>query len=69
MITVARQDLLRGIPTMGSIGNPLGQGYNSSYNALQMNFQKRFSHGLQFNVNYTWMKSTRQLLLRRAVLQ
>ncbi len=57
IITVARQDLLRGIPTMGSIGNPLGQGYNSSYNALQMNLQKRFSHGFQFNVNYTWMKS------------
>jgi len=30
----------------------------SSYNALQMSFNKRFSHGLQFNVNYTWMKST-----------
>ena len=57
LITVARQDLLRGIPTMGSIGNPLGQGYNSSYNALQMNFVKRFSRGLQFNINYTWMKS------------
>ena len=42
---------------MGSIGNPLGQGYNSSYNALQMNFVKRFSRGLQFNINYTWMKS------------
>ena len=53
LITVARQDLLRGIPTMGSIGNPLGQGYNSSYNALQMNFVKRFSRGLQFNINYT----------------
>ena len=58
LITVARQDLLRGIPTMGSIGNPLGQGYNSSYNALQMNFIKRFTHGIQFNINYTRMKST-----------
>ena len=58
LITVARQDLLRGIPTMGSIGNPLGQGYNSSYNALQMNFNKRFTHGVQMNINYTWMKST-----------
>ncbi|MBI2687731.1 MAG: TonB-dependent receptor [Acidobacteria bacterium] len=57
-ITVARQDLLRGIPTMSSIGDPLAQGYNSSYNALQMNFVKRFTHGVQFNINYTWMKST-----------
>jgi hypothetical protein len=58
IITVARQDLLRPIPTMGSIGNPLGQGYTSSYNALQTSFSKRFSNGLQFNINYTWMKST-----------
>lgn len=57
IITVARQDLLRPIPTMGSIGNPLGQGYNSIYNALQANFRKRFSRGLQFQANYTWMKS------------
>ncbi|HEU0119638.1 MAG TPA: TonB-dependent receptor [Bryobacteraceae bacterium] len=58
IITVARQDLLRSIPTMTSIGDPLAQGYNSSYNALQLNFIKRFTHGLQFNINYTWMKST-----------
>jgi len=57
IITVARQDLLRGIPTMGSIGNPLGQGYNSNYNALQVNLRKRFAHGLQYQINYTWMKS------------
>jgi hypothetical protein len=42
---------------MGSIGNPLGQGYNSSYNALQLNLRRRFVNGLQFQVNYTWMKS------------
>ena len=57
VITVNRQDLLRGIPTMESIGNPLGQGYNSSYNALQVNLKKRFAKGFQFHVNYTWMKS------------
>ncbi len=57
IVTVARQDLLRGIPTMSSIGNPIAQGYSSSYNALQTNFVKRFSRGLQFTVNYTWMKS------------
>lgn len=31
-------------------------GANSSYNALQISFQKRFSHGLQLNSNYTWSK-------------
>jgi hypothetical protein len=57
IVTVTRQDLLRGIPTMSSIGNPIAQGYSSSYNALQTNLVKRFSHGIQFTVNYTWMKS------------
>ncbi len=57
IVTVARQDLLRGIPTMSSIGNPIAQGYSSSYNALQTNFVRKFSRGLQFTVNYTWMKS------------
>lgn len=35
--------------------------YNSwttaSYNGLQFTFEKRFSHGLQFNSNFTWSKS------------
>jgi hypothetical protein len=32
----------------------------SNYNALQMGFTRRFSRGLQFNMNYTWshMQST-----------
>ncbi|MFN7997027.1 MAG: TonB-dependent receptor [Bryobacteraceae bacterium] len=30
---------------------------NSSYNALQVKFEKRFSHGLQFLVTYVWSKS------------
>lgn len=29
----------------------------SSYNALQAQLQKRFSHGTQFDFNYTWAKS------------
>jgi len=29
----------------------------ASYNALQMTFEKKFSHGLQFNSNFTWSKS------------
>jgi hypothetical protein len=43
--------------------NPdLGAGFfwytegNSSYNALQGDVSHRFSHGLQFRVNYTWSK-------------
>ncbi len=31
--------------------------YNGSYNALQVKLQKRFSDGLQFNMNYTWQKA------------
>jgi hypothetical protein len=30
---------------------------NARYNALQTKFDKRFSHGLQFNLNYTWSKA------------
>ena len=58
IIQVTRQNLLRPIPTTGLISNPLEQGYGSFYNALQMNMNKRFTKGLQYNVNYTWMKST-----------
>jgi hypothetical protein len=58
VISVTRANLLRPIPTLGAIGNPLAQGYGSFYNALQVNFTKRYSKGLQFNLNYTWMKST-----------
>src|SRR5262249_8389177 len=58
IIQVSRQNLLRAIPTVGAISNPLAQGYGSFYNALQINFTKRYSKGLQFNINYTWMKST-----------
>ena len=30
---------------------------NSSYNALEVSLQKRFSHGVQFLASYTWSKS------------
>jgi hypothetical protein len=30
---------------------------NSIYHGLQTNFSKRFSHGLQFNLGYTWSRS------------
>jgi hypothetical protein len=43
----------RPFPLFGSIG---GNNYNaiSNYNALQLAFQKRYSYGLTFNVNYVW---------------
>ncbi|MBZ5516540.1 MAG: carboxypeptidase regulatory-like domain-containing protein [Acidobacteriia bacterium] len=30
---------------------------NSNYNSLQVSMEKRFSHGLQFQLSYTWGKS------------
>ena len=35
----------------------LGQGSKSSYHALQVEFQRRLSHGLQALVSYTWSHS------------
>lgn len=35
----------------------LDSGANSWYHALQLNAEKRFTHGLQFNVAYTWSKA------------
>ena len=31
--------------------------FNGSYNSMQVSLKKRFSRGLQFNMNYTWQKS------------
>jgi len=46
---------LRPFPQFSTIG---GNSYNgiSNYDALQLSITKRFSHGLQFNFNYTWSK-------------
>jgi hypothetical protein len=57
VITVTRQNSLRPYPTLGDITDPLQQGYDANYNALQINFVKRYRHGLQLNVNYVWMKA------------
>ena len=57
VIKVTRQNSLRPNPTLGTIGNPLEQGYNSTYHGLQAQLTKRFSQGVQFNVNYTFSKS------------
>lgn len=38
----------------GLSGAPLG---NTWYDALQLNVTQRFSHGISFNMNYTWSKN------------
>lgn len=38
----------------GLAGAPLG---NTWYDAFQLNVTQRFSHGLSFNLNYTWAKN------------
>ena len=57
VIQVTRANLLRPDPTIGTLSDPLEQGYNSTYHALQAQLRKRFSHGLQFGVVYTFSKS------------
>jgi hypothetical protein len=37
-----------------SSDNARGNFYNSNYSGLQVRLSKRFSHGLQFDGNYTW---------------
>ncbi len=57
VINVTRTNALRPLSTFGDIYDPLSQGYDARYNALQANLTKRFSGGIQFNVNYVWMKA------------
>jgi hypothetical protein len=57
VINVTRQNLLRPDPTLGTLSDPLEQGYNSTYHSLQTQLKKRFSHGFQFGVAYTFSKS------------
>jgi hypothetical protein len=57
VIMVSRQNSLRPLSTLLDITDPLQQGFDARYNALQINLTKRYSHGFQFNVNYTWMKA------------
>ena len=44
------------LPSFGDLDGGSNQ-YNGSYNALQVKLQKRFSDGLQFNLNYSWQKA------------
>jgi hypothetical protein len=57
VINVTRANSLRPLSTLGDIMNPTSQGFDSRYDALQINYSKRFSLGFQFNVNYVWMKA------------
>ena len=44
------------LPAYGDLN--FGQNsYNSNYNALQVKVERRFSHGLQFQGNYTWSRA------------
>jgi len=43
-------------PIFNSIAAQIYDGW-SNYNALQLRFQKRMSHGVNFQVNYAWSKS------------
>lgn len=44
------------LPSFGDLDGGSNQ-YNGSYNALQVKVIKRFSAGLQFNLNYTYQKA------------
>src|SRR5678816_3442865 len=41
--------------------NARGNYYGSNYNALNLTLRKRFSHGLNFNANYTYAKALDEL--------
>ncbi len=44
------------VPEFGDLDGGRNQ-YNGSYNSLQVKLLKRFSRGMQFNINYTWQKA------------
>jgi hypothetical protein len=49
--------MLRPFPQYGGISDPYGNVGQSNYNALQASIQQRLSHGLTFNLNYTFSKA------------
>jgi hypothetical protein len=44
------------LPDFGDLDGGSNQ-FSGSYNAMQVTLRKRYSSGLQFNMNYTWQKS------------
>jgi len=55
--TVAAYHLQLPFPQFTSVAGDNAPWDNTSYNALQVKLEKRFAHGLQFLVTYTWSKS------------
>ena len=49
--------MLRPFPQYGGIGDPYGNVGQTIYHAMQASLQQRLSHGLTFNVNYTFSKA------------
>jgi hypothetical protein len=54
--TALPDDFYRPIPGYGGLGTAFGGG-NSSYNALQVALNRRFSSGFAFGLSYTWSKT------------
>jgi hypothetical protein len=54
--TVARQQLLRAFPRFTNVALFRDNVADSEYEALQVKFEKRFSHGLTFDFAYTFSK-------------
>jgi hypothetical protein len=54
---VSRAQLLRPFPQFTDILPLYSSGASSNYHALQASVSKRFSHGIQFEGNYTWAKN------------
>src|SRR5262249_29741123 len=54
--TIARSQLLRPYPHFNGLSTGLPAG-KSWYNALTARFERRFSHGLMLQGNYTWSKT------------
>ena len=53
--TVARSQLLLPFPQFTAVNYNTNQGY-SYYHAMQTRFEKRFAHGFQSSVSWTWSK-------------
>src|SRR5437763_4176753 len=49
--------MLRPFPQYGGISDPYGNVGQTNYHAMQTSLQQRPSHGLTFNVNYTFSKA------------